>query len=130
MTPQEEQPQQLPPSAIRFLCVCEGGNCRSVALALMLKATKQHDAIACSWKDISEQTFHMLAAWADAIIVMEAYMAEKIPEPWQDKLNILDVGVDVWANPFNQELWAKIGDLLKETHIKIRPLSPIRLSNA
>lgn len=110
--PSEYETARLPNTAKRFLAVCEGGNCRSTALAMMLKATLQYDALACSWKDISPETFAMLCEWADAIFVMEEYMAEKIPKEHNRKLNVVDVGVDVWSNPFHPELMGKISALL------------------
>lgn len=119
MKPQDEPSQQLPPNAPRFLTVCEGGNCRSVSLAMMLKATKKYDAIACSWKDISETTFDMLAAWAHRIIVMEGYMLDKIPERHRDKVMVLDVGEDRWCNPFHPELTTKIAFLMNEQNKRV-----------
>lgn len=87
---------------------------------MLLKGSLQYDAVACSWKDISPETLHMLLNWADCVIVMEAYMAAKIPEKYHNKVNIIDVGPDVWCNPFHPDLIDKIQKLIAGIPLKFR----------
>ncbi len=87
---------------------------------MMLKATLQYDAVACSWKDIAPETRDMLCLWADGIIVMEAYMFDKIPEQFRSKTTVVDVGEDVWCNPFHPALTEKIQGLMASTNIVVQ----------
>lgn len=107
---------------MKILAVCEGGNCRSVATALLLKCNG-YDALACSWKDNSPETLAMLYEWAGAICVMEEYMAEKIPDQHRHKLTVIDVGPDRWCNPFDGELLGIIGHYLNHKPLNVeRPI--------
>jgi hypothetical protein len=62
------------------------------------------DALACGWEKNSSETMKLMCDWAQAIIVMEEQFLEKVPEEYDDKTFVLDVGPDVWCNSFHREL--------------------------
>lgn len=102
---------------MKILCVCQGGTCRSVGLARVLKdrdvAGRNHDAVAASWQWNSPQTLEMLGQWAELVVVMEPWMVERLPQPIRAKTAVCDVGPDRYGTPINPELvaqclaWAK-----------------------
>lgn len=63
----------------------------------------RHEAIAGSWH-FSEATKSLLCEWADLVIVMMPKGKQHIPERWQEKVRVCDVGEDRWKNPINDEL--------------------------
>lgn len=94
----------------KFLCVCEGGNVRSVSMAFALKEQGQ-DALAIGWRFISPGTLNMLCKWADYIIVMQPMFTIHIPPEFQVKVRTYDVGEDNYGNPFHDQLlrWTRHG---------------------
>lgn len=96
---------------MRILCVCNGGNCRSVALAEVLKGQYGHEAVAIGTYWFSKASQVVLAGWADRIFVVEPLEA-KLPEPdltkWKDspiwqgtydsKRLIIPIGPDIWGH--------------------------------
>lgn len=66
---------------------------------------RQHEAVAVGIAT-APSAIQRLAAWADKIIVMETAFAAYIPEAHRSRLEINDVGPDVWVNPYNQALRA------------------------
>ena len=91
---------------MKFLCVCEGGNVRSVALASILKMHGQQDAIAASARWNSVDTLTMLWQWADHVIVMAAEIFALLPPELsrQTKVSLVDVGPDVYGAAFHPAL--------------------------
>jgi hypothetical protein len=93
----------MPETKKKWLCVCEGGTNRSVALALQLKQAGQ-DALAGSWRYNSPETFQMLVLWADYVVVMQAEFAPILHEQLGlshligDKMRCVDVGPDVYGS--------------------------------
>ena len=59
-------------NAKRVLCICRGGNCRSVALAFLLKYKYMCDAVSASLEKNNSPLLLTLANWADSIIVTES----------------------------------------------------------
>jgi predicted protein tyrosine phosphatase len=88
----------------RVICVCQGGNSRSVACAYVLKYEFGIDALACSWEKNSPETMALLFRWATIIIVMQAEFKPKIPARFHGKVLIIDVGPDKWCNGLHPEL--------------------------
>jgi len=86
---------------MKILCICEGGNVRSVALAQHLKEIGW-EAIAIGWKYTSKETLLMLIRWADKIIDVREYLPE-----------------DLWHNPRHPELKQKVEEIwkLEEKHL-------------
>ena len=87
----------------RFLCVCDGGNVRSHAMAVALKE-KGHDAVAIGRFSSSPETMSMMCEWAEKVVIMEPHMKESIPEEFHNKLHIVDVGFDRYGVGINPEL--------------------------
>lgn len=101
----------------RFLCVCQYGHSRSVAMARALHAAGQ-DAIACGWQTAGSGLDH-LCDWATDILVMDENYRPKILPTQQHKVKVLHVGHDVWANPYHPELYALVCKLA-EQHLELK----------
>jgi predicted protein tyrosine phosphatase len=96
---------------MKVLAVCQGGNVRSVSLAFLLKYRYGIDALACSFEKNSPETISMLCSWADSIVVMEPQFSQYIPEMFQNKIQVCNVGPDVWGNPLDPRLLELIENL-------------------
>ena len=88
----------------KFLCICQGGNSRSVALAYVLKYGTPHEALSASWEKNTPETLEMLFRWADYIFVLQKQFDQFVPVQWWNKLKVLDVGEDRWCNGLHPEL--------------------------
>lgn len=87
---------------MKFLCVCDGGNVRSQALAYILHDERGHEAIPVGRLRLSADTLRMLCVWADIIVIMQPHMEESIAPEFKPKLRCADVGVDrfgIWIHP-------------------------------
>jgi hypothetical protein len=87
---------------MKFLCVCDGGNVRSHALAFILKHEFRQEAIAVGRLYFSKESMVLLCEWADRIVVMQPHMEASIDPKFKDKLRCVDVGVDrygIWVHP-------------------------------
>ena len=92
---------------MKVLTVCSHGNVRSVALAYILKVVFSWEAIPIGLYTTTEETRKMLVDWADLVIVTNVQDYKDFT-PKSDKIMLLDLGHDVWKNPFHQELQHKI----------------------
>lgn len=91
-------------SAIKFLCVCEGGTVRSGALAWSLRYNfNQGRVLQASWLKSPQEDLDMLGAWADYIVVLQPRFADKFVR-FKEKIRVLDVGEDIWKNPLHADL--------------------------
>lgn len=102
---------------MKILCLCEGGSCRSVALAFLLKNKYGQDALAAGWRLNTPETLIMLYDWADMIICLETYMKEKIPQQYHNKTSVFDIGPDRFFQ-INQELLSILGEMIQNCFIK------------
>lgn len=91
-------------TSMRYLCVCDGGNVRSHALAYHLKWIQKREAIAVGRIHVSKETMYMLTNWADRIILMQPHMIESIPKYFRSKCIVVDVGEDRWGVSIHPEL--------------------------
>jgi len=98
---------------MKILTVCDQGNNRSVNFAHLLKYWN-NDVIPIGLDTTSQETLEMLYDWADYIILTEAIQKYKMPEEYNNKIKILDVGADNFPRPFNIELNSKVKRLLEE----------------
>ncbi len=78
---------------MKVLCICEGGNVRSVAMAQYLKENG-HEAIAIGEKYTTDETFDMLSNWADKIMFMGMFLP-----------------IDLWHNPRDENLKEIVKDI-------------------
>ena len=93
---------------MKFLCICDGGNVRSYALAMMLKMEYGQEAIAVGRLYTSEETMAMLCDWADWVVIMQAHMEESIPVEFKPKLLCFDVGEDRYGFYVHPELLPQV----------------------
>ncbi len=89
---------------MKVLCMCQGGNSRSVALGFLMKYRYGEDALACSWEKNSPETLKMLFEWADRIFVMQEIFRQYVPVEYHEKLYVTDVGPDIWCNGLHPDL--------------------------
>ena len=96
---------------MKILCVCNGGNCRSVALAEVLKGIYGHEAVAIGTYWFSPTSQASFADWAERILFVEPRQA-KLPEPdltrwmnsplwspgYDDKRRVVPIGPDIWGH--------------------------------
>jgi hypothetical protein len=102
--------------AKRFLCICYGGNVRSVGLAGTLKNTYGQEALAASALWNSEESFRMLVGWADYVVLMTTEVLTMLPQfvLESEKIVMCDVGPDVYGNPFHPDLQASLAPVVAE----------------
>jgi len=97
---------------MRILCVCAGGNTRSVTLATLLKYNYGgHDALAASAEKNDPITLRMLYEWANLVIAVdkEVYLCmeeleEKVAPAQTKKVILLDIGQDKWGMSMHPDL--------------------------
>ncbi len=101
---------------MNILCVCRGGNVRSVAAKMILHRYFGHQTLAAGWENNDESTFDYLSNWADRIVVMNEEFKNKIPSVQQDKIIVLHVGNDIWGDPYNEDLQSLVfNEILKNS---------------
>ena len=81
---------------MKILCICEGGNVRSVAMAEILK-DRGNNAIAIGMQYIDKDTLLILTKWADKIIDVRDYLPK-----------------DIWSDAKNKDLIEKINKIIGE----------------
>ena len=97
---------------MRILCVCEGGNTRSVTLATLLKYNYgNHDAIAMSQGKNKGETLRMLANWANLILAADEEIHTKLLQDLmaqkdgnERKVELADLGTDKWGMSMHPDL--------------------------
>lgn len=85
---------------MRFLCLCSGGNIRSVHTAYLLKHTRHgHEALTAGIHTASRETLDMLSEWADRILICGNNLTSGVSDKYQGKVIQLGIGEDVWGVP-------------------------------
>jgi hypothetical protein len=102
---------------MKILTVCDEGNNRSVMLAHHLKYWG-HDVIPAGVKRNSPDTLALLEGWADRIIVTERGQERHFGA---EKVQLWDVGPDVFPRPFNRDLLAVVRGLMDEHRAEYKP---------
>lgn len=104
---------------MKILVLCDEGNNRSVTVAHHLKYWG-HDVIAAGLKRNSPETLQMLSEWADRIVLTERCQVPAIQSMWpplpaafSSKLDLWDIGPDVYPRPFNKDLLAIVRRFMK-----------------
>lgn len=93
----------------KFLCICQYGHSRSVALCRVLHG-KGFPAVAAGF-GTSGDAIAVLSEWADVVALMTPEGVYQIPTEQRHKITkAFEIGPDKWSNPYNQELLA----ILKE----------------
>jgi len=103
---------------MKIVTMCRGGNVRSVAAKMVLNRYFGHEVIAIGYDNTNNETKKLVFDWADRIVIMsmeiwDLALASHDAE-YGHKFNILDVGQDVWGDPFKVDLQLKIFNLLIE----------------
>lgn len=92
----------------RVLCVCEGGNVRSVAMMHALHGHPHHplgDVIAVGARVLSPASWELFGNWADTILVVgQEEILTLIPSGFVNKVYHVNIGPDHWGSPMNPEL--------------------------
>ena len=91
---------------MKVLVLCQGGNCRSVAIGYLLKYVSKykHDAIAAGWEGNTQDTIDMLSEWADRIIIVQPEFISHVQKKYYKKVVVIDVGPDRWFNSLHPQL--------------------------
>lgn len=97
---------------MNYLCVCQYGHSRSVALARVLHGLGR-SAVACGWGTAGTGLPH-LCWWADKILILDSGFIKYIPETYRFKIVDFHVGPDRWSNPYNQELLGILKQMVNE----------------
>lgn len=100
---------------MKILCICQRGNCRSVALAYLLKDYYGHDAVAIGHETAGDELKSFLLQWSDYAVCMEHSHVSKLPPIPQRKDNVLvcDVGPDIYGHSRNPQLLSKCEDFCR-----------------
>lgn len=106
---------------MNIVVMCRGGNVRSVAAKQILSRYLGHEVIAIGADNTNETTKKLVFDWADKIIVMAPeflkYLeivvgvntaGKKLGFFYKNKSILLNVGNDIWGDPFNEDLQTKI----------------------
>jgi predicted protein tyrosine phosphatase len=93
---------------VKFLCICAGGNIRSRAMVHALMDIHHQEALSAGAERNNPETFKMLSAWADRIVVMQPQFAAAVPAEHRKKIVICDVGPDVYGSPWHFILHNKV----------------------
>jgi predicted protein tyrosine phosphatase len=97
---------------MKALCVCQYGQSRSVGLARCLrKLNRGYEAASVGWES-SPSALPYLCEWAEVIFTVEPSHLQKIPARHRPKVVLLDLGPDIWSNPYHPDLYAKCLTLL------------------
>ncbi len=88
---------------MKVLVLCNHGNVRSVGLAYLIKLIYKYDVLTAGVEENPPETLKYLESWSDRIISLtkEAYIL--FPES-----SFIDIGKDVWHNPFSRDLQHKL----------------------
>lgn len=98
---------------MRILVVCDQGNNRSVTLAHQLKYFG-HDVLTAGQVTNEHSTLRMLYEWAERIITVDAPTTHAVPVAYKDKVQLWEIGPDVYRRPFNRDLYNKIRRLVEQ----------------
>ncbi len=92
---------------MKILVLCNHGNVRSVGMKYLLQMLTEHDILNAGVEENTFETLQMLMNWADKIISLtdSANVAASLAP---EKNIFIDVGPDLWNDPFRQELQHKL----------------------
>jgi hypothetical protein len=99
---------------MRLLCVCQGGNVRSVCLARLLKK-RGHESIGVGLNQKS--LLPLLAHWAERIYPMDDEISKALwMLGYQHKMSSdYIIGPDDWHSPDHPDLLRRLRDLVEAT---------------
>lgn len=97
---------------MNYLCVCQYGHSRSVALARVLHGCRQ-TAVACGHATAGT-ALPVLCGWADKILILDDGFRGHIPKEHWHKVVSMHVGPDRWVNPYHPELNAMLTEMVEK----------------
>lgn len=112
------------PARSKILCVCEGGNCRSVTMATLLKYyfRGHFDVLAMSLAKNSIPTKLMLYHWADLVLTVAEDIDAEVREEARvvygmptDRIRLIPIGRDMWGKSMHPEFVPVVHKLLVES---------------
>lgn len=116
---------------VKFLCMCEYGHSRSVALARAFHA-KNYAAVAMG-RSTSGRAPWLLGDWATLIVAMAPNITPPV-YPWpllmRKKIILFDIGPDRWSNPYHPELRKLCEDKVPELIERAEAILRERYKNA
>lgn len=95
---------------VKILCVCKEGNVRSATLARLLKH-RGHETLVVGINRNSQETLKMLVDWSDKTYIVDKELMSKTPQ--DKKVELFDLGPDIWGIAMHPDLVKKIEDKLK-----------------
>lgn len=104
---------------MNILCICRGGNVRSVATKMLLKRHFGHETLACGVENNLPETMFMLMGWADKVVITHPDFEENVFYCFRSKMILLNLGTDIWGNPFHEDLQLKAFRLIM-AHSELR----------
>lgn len=89
---------------MKYLCICQYGHSRSVAMCRELHRRKL-EAVACGY-GTAPSAIAVLGEWADRILILASEYTIRLPElkHLQQKVIYVPIGPDKWSNPYHPEL--------------------------
>lgn len=97
---------------MKFLCICQYGHSRSVAMARMLHGMG-HEAVAVGY-GTAVSAFRPLGEWADNILVVDMqYGLPFMAMGLSHKTTPFPLGPDIWSNPYHSDLQKKCVELFE-----------------
>jgi len=88
---------------IKILCICNQGNCRSVATRYCLNRRGYTNVISIGESNTDIETLTMLYNWADKVLLAKPHHSRNLLDTAKvDKS--FTIGEDKWLNPLNKEL--------------------------
>lgn len=93
---------------MKILVLCNHGNVRSVGMKYLLQMLTGHDVLNAGVEENPYETLVLLSDWADKIITLTQSANRVINSYASEKNTFIDVGEDVWNDPFRQELQHKL----------------------
>lgn len=97
---------------MKFLCVCQYGHSRSVALTRVLHGLGQ-PAVAIGWMT-SGNAIDGLSVWADKILILDSSYLRYVPQEQRHKVVDFHVGPDRWSNPYHADLLRLLTQMVRE----------------
>ena len=104
---------------VKILILCDKGINRSHTLASRLKWVGDgHDILTAGIETNDPETLHMLAEWADRIILTDEGQWNVIPHvvmgDYDYKTEVWNIGPDKYPRPYNKELLAIVTKLIAD----------------
>jgi hypothetical protein len=83
-----------------------------VAAKMLLRRYFGHETLACGVENNLPETMFMLMGWADKVVIAHPDFEEHVFYCFRSKTICLDVGPDIWGNPFHEDLQVRIYGLI------------------